>query len=85
MAINFPNNPTTGDEYTAINGVTYQWDGVTWSVMTTDSSDAFLTNLNTVSSNYTLPAGRNAVSSGPVEISNGVIVNVPSGQSWVIV
>lgn len=85
MAINFPNSPTTGDEYTAENGVTYQWDGVVWSVMTTDSSDAFITNINTVASSYTLPAGRNAMSAGPIEINDGVTVDIPSGQSWVIV
>jgi hypothetical protein len=85
MAINFPNSPTTGDEYTAENGVTYQWDGVSWSIMATDSDDAFLTNSNTVSANYTLPAGRNAVSAGPIEVADGVTVTVPSGQSWVVV
>jgi len=85
MAINFPNSPNTGDEYTALNGVTYQWDGTSWSVVTTDSSDAFLTNINTVGSSYTLPAGRNAVSAGPIEVADGATVTVPSGQSWVVV
>ena len=85
MTLDFPNSPTIGDEYTGTNGVTYQWDGSVWSVMTTDSDDAFITNLNTVSSNYTLSAGRNAMSAGPIEISNGVTVDIPDGQSWVIV
>lgn len=85
MAMDFPASPSTGDEYTASNGVTYEWDGVVWSVVQSDSSDAFLTNNNTVTSSYTLPSGRNAVSAGPVEIPNGVIVTVPNTQSWVVV
>ncbi|QIN96645.1 hypothetical protein [Synechococcus phage S-N03] len=85
MTLDFPNSPTIGDEYTGANGVTYQWDGVVWSVMTNDSSDAFITNANTVASNYVLPAGRNAMSAGPLEISDGVTVDIPDGQSWVIV
>ena len=76
MTLDFPNSPTVGDEYTGTNGVTYQWDGSVWSVMTTDSDDAFITNLNTVSSNYTLSAGRNAMSAGPIEISDGVTVDI---------
>ena len=85
MTLDFPNSPSIGDEYTGTNGVTYQWDGSVWSVVTTDSSDAFLTNSNTVSGNYTLPTGRNAVSAGPVEIANGVYVDIPNGQSWVVI
>lgn len=85
MTLDFPNSPSIGDEYTGANGVTYQWDGSVWSVVTTDSSDAFLTNSNTVSSNYTLPTGRNAVSAGPVEIADGAYVDIPNGQSWVVI
>ena len=48
MTLDFPNSPSIGDEYTGTNGVTYQWDGVVWSVMANDSSDAFITNINTV-------------------------------------
>ncbi|WVQ00147.1 hypothetical protein [Synechococcus phage MA10] len=85
MTLDFPNSPSIGDEHTGTNGVTYQWDGVVWSVMANDSSDAFITNINTVSANYTLPAGRNAMSAGPIEVSDGVTVDIPDGQSWVIV
>lgn len=85
MAIDFPNSPSEGEEFTAPNGVTYQWSSGYWSIMATDSSDAFLTNNGTVSSSYTLPAGRNAVSAGPIDVEDGATVTVPSGQSWVII
>lgn len=40
---------------------------------------------NTISSNYTLSAGKNGFSVGPITIANGVAVTVPSGQRWVVI
>ena len=38
MAI--PNNPAVGDQYTNDNtGVTYQWDGERWFVISTEAAD----------------------------------------------
>lgn len=31
-ALDFPSNPTVGQQYAAPNGVTYQWDGAAWVV-----------------------------------------------------
>jgi len=47
--------------------------------------DVFYENAQTVTTNYTLTAGKNAMSAGPITISNGATVTVGSGQSWVIV
>lgn len=49
------------------------------------SDDVFIENGQTVTTNYTLTTGKNAVSAGPVTINTGVTVTVPSGASWVIV
>ena len=49
------------------------------------SDTVFIENGNTVTTNYTLTTGKNAVSAGPVTIDAGVTVTVPSGQSWVVV
>jgi len=38
-----------------------------------------------ISSNYTFPANKNAVSVGPVTTASGVTVTVGSGQRWVII
>lgn len=65
-------------------------------VGTTDIADGAVTidkitpsfvtlNTNTISSNYTFAAGVNGVSAGPITISNGVTVTVPSGGAWSIV
>ncbi len=45
----------------------------------------FFENGTSVNTNYTITAGKNAVSSGPITISNSVTVTVPSGSVWVVV
>lgn len=42
-------------------------------------------NANTISANYTIASGNNAVSAGPVTINTGVTVTVPTGSNWTIV
>ena len=42
-------------------------------------------NSNTISSNYTVSTNFNAMSAGPMSISSGVSVTVPSGSAWTIV
>jgi len=49
------------------------------------ASNGLLVNSATVSANYTLATGDNAVSAGPVTISSGVTVTVSSGSIWVVV
>jgi len=66
------------------------YNGTAWSSVgggaTGGGSDTvFLENSNTVTTNYTLTTGKNAVSAGPVTINSGITVTVPSGASWVIV
>lgn len=48
-------------------------------------SDAiFYENGKTVTTNYTITTGSNAMSTGPVTINSGVTVTIPSGSRWVI-
>jgi len=49
------------------------------------SDDVFYENGQTVTTNYTLTASKNAVSAGPITINSGATVTVPSGASWVVV
>ena len=39
----------------------------------------------TVTDNYTIPTGKNAMTAGPITINNGITVTVPNGSSWTIV
>lgn len=66
------------------------YNGTAWGQLgggaTGGGSDAvFLENGQTVTADYTLSTGKNAVSAGPVTVNAGVTVTVPSGASWVIV
>lgn len=42
-------------------------------------------NAATISSNYTIASGNNAMSAGPITIASGVTVTVPSGSVWTVV
>ena len=42
-------------------------------------------NSNTISANYTIGTGNNAMSAGPITVATGVTVTVPTGSTWVIV
>ena len=49
------------------------------------SQGVILESQQTISSNVTLTSGYNGVSAGPVEIANGVTVEVPNNATWAIV
>ena len=42
-------------------------------------------NSQTITANYTMTAGNNGMSAGPITIDTGVTVEVPTGSTWVIV
>jgi hypothetical protein len=46
--------------------------------------EVFVENGVTVTTNYTLSAGKNAESVGPITVNSGIIVTIPSTQRWVI-
>ena len=62
-------NPSTGD---------LQSSAIT-------ASNGIVVNSATVTSSYTIPAGNNASSAGPLVVNPGVTVTVSSGGRWVVV
>ena len=40
---------------------------------------------NTITVNYSITSGNNAIAAGPVDIDSGVTVTIPTGSRWVIV
>lgn len=48
------------------------------------ASNGLLINNLTVATSYSIPSGYSAVSVGPVSVSGGVSVTVPSGSRWVV-
>ena len=49
------------------------------------ANSAFFINQNTVTHNYTIPTNYNAMSAGPMEVANNVVVTIPNGSAWSIV
>jgi hypothetical protein len=49
------------------------------------SDDAFYENTTTITSDYTITTGKNAMTAGPVTLNSGVTVTVPTGSTWTVV
>lgn len=73
--------PTTASTYLGWNGAAFAW-GTPPSVA--QAGGVIWENGVTVSSSYTLTTGSNGFSVGPITISSGASVTVPSGQRWVV-
>ena len=74
-----PNADGTSGQVLSTNGSgTLSWTAAS-------SVSPFSFNTTTVSQNYTFAAGQNAVSVGPITVSSGFSVTVPSGQRWVVI
>ena len=48
------------------------------------ASNGLVVNSNTVATSYSIPSGSSAMSAGPMSVSGGVTVTVPSGSRWVV-
>jgi len=69
--------PTTG-AFTTVSA-----SGTSTGAEVIASNGLFVNNL-TIGTSYTLPSGYSAHSVGPVSLSNGVTVTVPSGSRWIV-
>ena len=49
------------------------------------SDSVFVENQQTVTTNYTITAGSNAMSTGPITVNSGIVVTIPNGSRWVII
>lgn len=65
------------------NGTT--WGSVGGGATGGSADDVFYENAQAVTTDYTITAGKNAMSAGPITIANGVTVTVPNGSVWSIV
>jgi len=70
--------PTVSSTYLSWNGSAFAWGTVA------QEAPVSLNDI-VISSNYTFPANKNAISVGPVTVGSGVTVTVGSGQRWLVV
>ena len=74
-------NSTTG----SFEGYTTAWGSIGGGATGAGGDQIFYQNNQTVTTDYTITAGQNAGTFGPVTINSGVTVTVPSGSVWSIV
>ena len=84
-----PTAATGKIRYNSTTGAYEGYDGSSWSSLGGGATGAggdqvFNLNTVTVTTSYSLPTGKNAMSVGAITINSGVTVTVPSGQRWVI-
>ena len=59
-------------------------DGTWAAVASGPTNDAFTEYVQTIATNYTITAGKNALTLGNTVIGSGITVTVPSGARWYI-
>ena len=74
---------STLSKYEGHNGSA--WSSIGGGATGGGSDDVFYENGKTVTTNYTITTNKNAMSAGPITISSGITVTVPSGSTWVVV
>jgi hypothetical protein len=57
-----------------------------WAVLSSNTTTKGLyEHAHTISANYSITSGNNAITAGPITINNGISVTVPTGSVWMIV
>jgi hypothetical protein len=80
-----PDQTGNSGEFLTTDGTNTSWAPVPPSSPVGGGSDeVFFENDQTVTASYTITSGKNAMSTGPIDIASGVDVTIPSGSVWVI-
>jgi len=68
--------------------LTTDGSAASWAVLDTDANTTtkgLYEMANTISANYSITSGNNALSAGPITVASGVTVTVPTGSRWVVI
>jgi hypothetical protein len=76
---------STSNEFEGYSGSTPIWQPLGGQPTGGGSDKIFFTNSQVVTTNYTLPIGKNAVTAGNITVNAGVTVTISAGSSWAIV
>jgi hypothetical protein len=88
-----PSSPTTGVYIRAGSSAIVAWNGSDFVQIAGAGGGAagggtdqiFYNNGQTVTTDYSIPSGQNSGSFGPITVSGGVTVTVPTGSVWTVV
>jgi hypothetical protein len=75
------NTDTT--KFEGYNGV--EWGQLGGGATGGGSDEVFIENAQTVTTSYSIPVGRNALSTGPITVDSGAVVTIPAGSRWVVI
>jgi len=76
-----PSQSGNSGEFLTTNGSSASWSAIQTGNTT---SNGLWEHTHTITSNYSITSGNNAIAAGPITINNGVAVTIPSGSTWVI-
>lgn len=87
---NVSQSNTSSFHYNSGTGLFEGFDGTSWVPVTGGATGGgndqiFFQNGQNVTTNYSIPSGKNAMTAGPVTIDSGITVTIPSGSVWTIV
>ena len=77
-----PSQSGHAGKYLTTNATTASWATLDTDANTT--TKGLYEHEHTIDVNYTIASGSNAMSAGPITVSSGVSVTVPTGSTWVI-
>jgi hypothetical protein len=77
-----PSQTGNSGKYLTTNGTLASWGALNTDANST--TKGLYEMANTISSNYSIASGNNAMSAGPITVNSGVTVTVPSGSRWVV-
>jgi len=65
------------------------YDGTAWGQLGGGATgggadEVFIENGQTVTTSYSIPVGKNALSTGPITVDSGAVVTIPAGSRWVV-
>jgi len=78
-----PSQSGHAGKYLTTNATTASWATLDTDANTT--TKGLYEHEHTIDANYSITSGSNAMSAGPITISSGISVTVPTGSTWVIV
>lgn len=78
-----PSQTGNSGKYLTTDGSTASW--ATLNVDPNTTTKGLYEMANTISANYSISSGNNALTAGSITIADGITVTIPSGSNWVIV
>ena len=84
-ATEIPDQTGNSGKYLTTDGSVTSWGAVSAGATGGGDDRVFWENDQTVDTDYTITTGQNAMTAGPITVSSGISVTVPSGSTWTIV